>query len=72
MVMNPKLVLQRNLCKQLWTGGFRTTIDLVRGGERLIIYSDGPLWVRALIAFGAAALFCVLAWRYYVHFWRRR
>ena len=38
----------------------------------MIIYSDGPLWVRALIAVGAAGLFCVLAWRYYVHFWRRR
>jgi hypothetical protein len=38
----------------------------------LIIYSDGPLWLRVLIALGAAILFVVLAWRYYVHFWRRR
>jgi hypothetical protein len=38
----------------------------------LIIYSGGPLWVRVVIAVGAAALFVVLAWRYYVHFWRRR
>jgi hypothetical protein len=37
----------------------------------LIIYSDGPLWVRVLIAFGAAVLFVVLAWNYYTHFWRR-
>jgi hypothetical protein len=37
----------------------------------LIIYSDGPLWLRALIACGAVALFLVLAWRYYAHFWRR-
>jgi hypothetical protein len=40
-------------------------------GRLLIIYSDGPVWVRVLIAIGAAALFGVLAWRYYVHFWRR-
>ncbi|MDT4922795.1 MAG: hypothetical protein QOG01_508 [Pseudonocardiales bacterium] len=37
----------------------------------MIIYSDGPLWVRVLIAVGAVALFGVLAWRYYVHFWKR-
>jgi hypothetical protein len=42
------------------------------GRAALIIYSDGPLWARVLIAFGAAVLFVVLAWRYYVHFWRRR
>jgi hypothetical protein len=38
----------------------------------VIIYSDGPTWIRVLIAIGAAALFVVLAWRYYVQFWRRR
>jgi hypothetical protein len=38
----------------------------------VIIYSDGPFWVRVLIAIGAAALFVVLAWNYYVHFWRNR
>jgi hypothetical protein len=38
----------------------------------LIIYSSGPLWLRVLIAIGAIALFVVLAWRYYVQFWRRR
>jgi hypothetical protein len=38
----------------------------------LIIYSDGPLWLRVLIANCAAVLVAVLAWRYYVHFWRRR
>jgi len=38
----------------------------------VIIYSGGPFWVRALIAFGAAVLFVVLAWSYYNHFWRRR
>jgi len=44
-----------------------------RGGEYpVIIYADGPLWLRALVAFGAAVLFVVLAWRYYDHFWRRR
>jgi hypothetical protein len=37
----------------------------------VIIYSDGPLWLRVLIAIGAAVLFVVLAWRYYVTFWRR-
>ena len=41
------------------------------GGSGVIIYSDGPLWARALIAFGALILFGVLAWRYYTHFWRR-
>jgi len=45
-------------------------------GRRLagvLIYSDGgwPLWLRVLIAVFAAVLFAVLAWRYYVHFWRR-
>jgi hypothetical protein len=38
----------------------------------VIIYSDGPLWLRVLIAVGAAVLFGVLAWQYYVHFWRKR
>jgi hypothetical protein len=38
----------------------------------VIIYSDGPLWVRVLIAIGAVALFVVLAWTYYKQFWRRR
>jgi hypothetical protein len=38
----------------------------------LIIDSDGPLWLRVLIAIGAAVLVGVLAWRYYVQFWRRR
>jgi hypothetical protein len=37
----------------------------------VIIYSDGQLWVRALIAFGALILFGVLAWGYYKRFWRR-
>jgi hypothetical protein len=37
----------------------------------LIIYSDGPLWARVLIAIGAATLFVVLAWKYYRDFWRR-
>ena len=37
----------------------------------MIIYSDGPLWLRVVIALGAAVLFVVLAWRYYHHFWRR-
>jgi hypothetical protein len=37
----------------------------------LFIYSGGPFWLRVLIAIGAAALFLVLAWRYYVHYWRR-
>lgn len=37
----------------------------------MIIYSDGPLWVRILIASGATVLFVVLAWRYYVQFWKR-
>lgn len=37
----------------------------------VIVYSDGPFWLRVLIAFGAAVLFGVLAWRYYEHFWRR-
>jgi hypothetical protein len=38
----------------------------------VIVYSDGPLWLRVTITIGAAALFVVLAWRYYVHFWRGR
>jgi hypothetical protein len=38
----------------------------------VIIYSAGPLWLRVLIAIGATVLFVVLAWQYYVHFWRRR
>jgi hypothetical protein len=38
----------------------------------VIIYSAGPLWLRVLIAIGAAVLFVVLAWSYYTHFWRRR
>jgi hypothetical protein len=38
----------------------------------VIIYSGGPLWVRVLIAAGAAVLFLALAWRYYTQFWRRR
>jgi hypothetical protein len=37
----------------------------------VIIYSDGPFWVRVLIAVGAAVLFAVLAWRYYKTFWKR-
>jgi hypothetical protein len=37
----------------------------------VIFYSAGPLWLRALIAIGAVVLFAVLAWGYYVHFWRR-
>jgi hypothetical protein len=37
----------------------------------MIIYSDGPFWLRVLIAVGATVLFVALAWRYYVHFWRR-
>jgi hypothetical protein len=37
----------------------------------VIIYSDGPLWARVLIAFGALVLFGALAWRYYKQFWRR-
>lgn len=42
-----------------------------QGGQVLIIYAGGPLWVRVLIAFGATVLFLVLAWKYYTHFWRR-
>jgi hypothetical protein len=40
--------------------------------RHLIIYSDGPLWLRILIALGAAVLVVVLGWRYYDQFWRRR
>lgn len=37
----------------------------------MIIYSGGPFWVRVLVAIVALAIFVVLAWRYYKHFWRR-
>jgi hypothetical protein len=37
----------------------------------VIIYSGGPFWVQVLVAIGATAIFVVLAWRYYKHFWRR-
>ena len=45
---------------------------IVSTGGPVIIYSAGPLWLRVLIAIGAAVLFVVLAWNYYTHFWRRR
>jgi hypothetical protein len=37
----------------------------------VIIATVGPLWLRVLITIAAVVLFLVLAWRYYVHFWRR-
>lgn len=46
-------------------------VQFIGGGRAMIIYSDGPLWVRILIASGATVLFVVLAWRYYVQFWKR-
>jgi hypothetical protein len=36
----------------------------------VIIYSAGPFWLRALIAFAALVLFAALVW-YYRQFWRR-
>ncbi len=40
----------------------------------MVIYTDGawPLWLRVLVTVFALGLFGALAWRYYVHFWRRR
>jgi hypothetical protein len=40
---------------------------------RVIIYSDSswPLWARIAITVFSVGLFGVLAWRYYLHFWRR-
>ncbi|MDT4915632.1 MAG: hypothetical protein QOH89_332 [Pseudonocardiales bacterium] len=37
----------------------------------MIIYSAGPFWLRALIAFGALVIFLFMARWYYDRFWRR-
>ncbi|MEO8889580.1 MAG: hypothetical protein ABI301_02015 [Jatrophihabitantaceae bacterium] len=40
----------------------------------MVVYADSgwPLWARALIDLGAAALVAAMVWRYYVHYWRRK
>lgn len=55
-----------------WRVPLRTSARrLARYGRRVILATVGPLWLRVLITIGAAALFGVLAWRYYAHYWRR-
>jgi hypothetical protein len=80
--MDANVYWQRIVCKLLrasnngrWAGAppsSRGPPLIVSRGGPVIIYSAGPLWLRVLIAIGAAVLFVVLAWSYYTHFWRRR